>query len=396
MTARRAAPVSTLAPVMATATLVGMTVSLTLPLLSLVLERQGASAFAIGLNSAAGGLGIFVIAPFLGRLLARLGPVGCMGLALAVLSACMLLFPLWIAPGFWAALRVLFGSAAALLFVLSEAAVNALAPEERRGRVLGLYATLFSLGFAAGPLILALVGSEGRLPFVLAAGLFALGLVPTALLRPVAGRLLPEGEGTGHRLLDTWRVAPRAMAGVLAYALLETSTFALLPVFALNAGLGERAVAALLSVWLSGNILLQYPIGWLADRWPRARIMALAALVATLLQLLVPLAVGTALLWPVLVLLGGTMGGLYTLSLALVGERFQGADLARANTAFVMTFQLGAIAGPSLTGAVMGVAGTASFPFVLAGIAAVLATAMLLSGPGTPRPRAIAPSERGC
>ena len=57
------------------------------------------------------------------------------------------------------------------------------------------------------------------------------------------------------------------------------------------------------------------------------------------------------LLWPLLVLLGGLMGGLYTLSLALIGERFRGADLTRANTAFVMTFQLGAIAGPPYAGA---------------------------------------------
>ena len=36
-----------------------------------------------------------------------------------------------------------------------------------------------------------------------------------------------------------------------------------------------------------------------------------------------------ALLWPLLVLLGGLMGGLYTLSLALIGERFRGADLTQ-------------------------------------------------------------------
>jgi MFS family permease len=157
-----------LALVMVTATLVGMTISLAVPLLSLVLEREGVDPFAIGLNTAAMGLGIFLIAPFIDRLVRTLGPVGCMQAALGVAAACMLVFPLWVDPTFWFAVRLVFGAASALLFVLSEAAVNALAPEAIRGRVLGLYATLFSLGFAGGPAVLALAGSEGWAPFLLA------------------------------------------------------------------------------------------------------------------------------------------------------------------------------------------------------------------------------------
>lgn len=352
--------------VMLTATLVGMTISLAVPLLSLVLERSGVTPFAIGLNTAASGLGIFLIAPFLRKLVARLGPVDCIRLALLVTAGCMLVFPLWIDPSFWFLLRLVFGSAAALLFVLSEAAVNALAPEHLRGRVLGVYATLFSLGFAGGPLVLVVAGSEGLAPFVLASALFALGLVPAGLLRNVESRLMPEGEGKGHRLLDTWRVAPVAMAGVCVYALLESAQFALLPIYALDLGMGERTGAALISIWLSGNILLQYPLGWLADRYRCERVMLLCAVTAALGQLLVPIVVQSpALLWPLLVVLGGTMGGLYTLSLVLVGERFHGADLTSANTAFVMTFQTGAIIGPPYAGAVMGVAGAASFPLAL-------------------------------
>lgn len=352
--------------VMATATLVGMTVSLAVPLLSLVLEREGASAWIIGLNTAAGGFGVFLVAPFVGRLVERFSVVGCLSGSLATMALCMLAFPLWVDFGYWAVLRVVLGSAGSLLFILSEAAVNALAPEHQRGRILGIYATLFSLGFAAGPLVLVIAGSEGFLPFALSAALFAAGLVPATLLRGHADRLMPRGSGTGHRLIDTWRVAPLAMGGVFVYALLESSQFALLPVWALAGGMSERTAAALLSIWLSGNILLQYPIGWLADRWRRERVMALCVVIAALGQLLVPLLANQPLLlWPLLILLGGTMGALYTLSLVLVGQRFRGADLTHANTAFVMTFQLGAITGPAYAGAAMGAAGTPSFPLAL-------------------------------
>jgi MFS family permease len=368
-----------LAPIMVTSTLVGMTISLAIPLLSLALERAGVDPFTIGINTAANGLGIFLVAPFIGRLVAGLGVVGCFRSALAVMAACMLAFPLKVDPTLWFLLRLVFGAAAGLMFVLSEAAVNAMAPESIRGRVLGVYATLFSLGFASGPLVLALAGSEGWTPFLLGGALFVLGMVPAGMLRAVGSRLAAEPGGGTHRLADTWRVAPLAMAGVFAYAMLEAAQFALLPVYALGRGVSEAMAAGLLSIWLSGNILLQYPLGWLADRWRRQRVMVLCVGLAMAGQLLVPLAFATpALLWPLLMLLGGVMGGLYTLSLVLIGERFRGADLTQANTAFVMTFQLGTIAGPPFTGAAMRELGVASFPLALLAPLLVLALVLLL------------------
>jgi MFS family permease len=372
-----------LAPVMLTATLVGMTLSLAFPLLSLVLERHGVDTFGIGINTAAGGLGIFLVAPFVPALVRRLRVVGCFRLGLCVAALCMLLFPLRVEPWLWFGLRLVFGMAASLMFVLSEAAVNALTPDAIRGRVLGVYATLFSLGFVTGPLVLTLAGSEGWTPFLLAAALFLSGLVPVQLLRPAEDRLAPQGEG-GHRLVDTWRVARLAMGGVVVYALLEASQFALLPLYALDRGMSEAVAAGLLSVWLSGNILFQYPLGWLADRWSRRAVMTACTLLALLGQMLVPAVVAVpGLLWPLLVLLGGLMGGLYTLALTLVGERFRGADLTRANTAFVMTFQLGAIAGPPYAGAAMHLLGVPVFPLALVLPMALLAAA-LLAGTGAP------------
>jgi MFS family permease len=58
------------------------------------------------------------------------------------------------------------------------------------------------------------------------------------------------------------------------YAVPESACFALPPVYALGLGMAKSTAAALLSVWLSGNTLPQYPLGWLADRRRRERAMA--------------------------------------------------------------------------------------------------------------------------
>ena len=144
-----------LAPVMLTSTLVGMTISLALPLLSLALERAGVDSFTIGLNTAANGLRRVPRGALRAASRGRLGVAGCFrrGAGDRRRPAC------WCSrsgsiPGSGSACGWCSAWRPRMMFILSETAVNALAPEAIRGRVLGVYATLFSLGFVAGPLVL--------------------------------------------------------------------------------------------------------------------------------------------------------------------------------------------------------------------------------------------------
>lgn len=350
-----------LALVIGGATTVGLTLALTFPLLTLGLERIGASPLTIGLNSAVGSLGIFLIGPFIGRLTAGFGPVRCIQASLIVCAVCLGLFALHTGVWWWSAVRLVYGCAAAMLFVLNEASVNSLAPAAKRGRVLGLYATLFSLGYAGGPMVPALVGTEGALPFAVAGGLFLVALVPTPWLSRVGERLRAD-RGDGMGVVTAWRAAPVALACVLAYAYAEGAFFALLPVWAIGNGSSPAAASALVGVWLSGNILFQIPIGWLADRAGRRPVLLGCCTVATAVLLLLPVvAHDPRLLWPLLVLAGGSMGALYTLGLMLLGERFRGPELTAANTVFVMGFSTGMMVGPAAVGTAMTAFGGGGF-----------------------------------
>src|SRR4051812_50136100 len=95
-----------LAPIMLTSTLVGMTFSLAMPLLSLSLERAGVDSLTIGLNTAGGGFGIFLVAPFVGRLVAALGAVVCFRLSLVGTAACMGFFFFGGGPRVWVSRRL--------------------------------------------------------------------------------------------------------------------------------------------------------------------------------------------------------------------------------------------------------------------------------------------------
>jgi MFS family permease len=355
---------------MASAAVVGASLALSFPLLSLVLEGTGTSTTAIGFNAAAHGLGVVIAAPFFGRAIQAWGAARTMRVGLTVAAFLFVSFPLRVDPTLWFFLRLAFGAATAVVFIVSEAAINALVEDHRRGRVLGLYGTMFAIGYAAGPLIIAAVGSEGLAPFLIGATVLGAGIVPTFVLVASDTALGGQPEAyAARRMLSLWRVAPLLLCAAGVVATIETTQFALLPVWGLRLGMSEEATALLLGLWIAGNILLQYPVGWLADRLRRRRLLAACAgLGAALsLALMSPIVTGNnSLLWTALLVHGGMSGGIYVLALALMGERFKGASLAGANAAFILTYEIGAMAGPPVAGLAIWAVGVPGLPLVFA------------------------------
>jgi MFS family permease len=122
-------------------------------------------------------LGLVLSAPFVPSLAARLGPwrfaVGC----IAVTAILLALFKIWDSLGAWFVLRFLLRMAEGGLFAISEVWINQLASGRNRGRVIAVYASLLSLGFATGPFLLPTTGTEGWPPFLVAIAFTLAGLV---------------------------------------------------------------------------------------------------------------------------------------------------------------------------------------------------------------------------
>ncbi|TIT16324.1 MAG: MFS transporter, partial [Mesorhizobium sp.] len=144
---------------------VGIAIGLGMPLLSVILETRGHSASMIGLNTAIAGLASIAGAPLATPLAMRFGVAWTMLMMIAAGALAFVGFHF--APDFWMwfPLRVVLHIALTVLFILSEFWISTSAPPHRRGLVLGIYATVLSLGFAAGPWLFAHLGSTGFLPF---------------------------------------------------------------------------------------------------------------------------------------------------------------------------------------------------------------------------------------
>lgn len=352
--------------------MVGVGLSMLSPLLSVALEQQGITAFASSLSASAGGIGTILAVALLGRLTRVLGVAGVLGLAIATSTLATIAFPLTQGLPLWTLLRFVLGAGIGVVFTLSEFWINVAAPPARRGFIMGLYATTLYAGFALGPLVLvATIDNDAKgvatLPFVIAACVMACGLVPLLLARNHAPTLDHGKSGNPARFI---RIAPAATLGALIFGMVETGAMLLLPVHALRLGHDASTSAWLVAAFTLGNVALQIPVGLLADRIPRQPLLAALALgsaLAMLALLAVPATVPTAAL---LFLAGGISGGIYPVALALLGERFSGADLAAANGAVVALYSLGFVVGPPVIGLMMDILGVAGLPLALGGILA--------------------------
>jgi len=161
------APWAAMAGIIATVTVFAVAQGLTYPLLSFILERQRTAPALIGLSAAMTPLGFILSAPLIPMLSRRLGgarhAILCSVLAASTLAAIAWTDDVWA----WMPLRFLLGVFANPLSVISETWLVAITPASRRGRIMGLYSSVVSAGFAIGPLSLGMVGTAGWSPFLI-------------------------------------------------------------------------------------------------------------------------------------------------------------------------------------------------------------------------------------
>ncbi len=348
------------------AALVGVGLSLTIPLLSLEMERMGVSGAWIGLNTAIAGIASIIALPFVPKVAARIGIGRTLALSIATVVVTMLMFKLVFNFWAWFPIRFVFSIALGALFVLSEYWISTLAPADRRGLVMGIYATVLALGFAAGPSILALIGTSGWGPYLAGSALLLTASVPLLLAR---GLLPPLAEGPRRSFGAYLLALPVATFAAMGFGAVETGGFALLPIYGLRIGFDAESAAMLVTTVALGNVLLQMPLGLVADKVDKGKLLVGIAILGCIGAAALPATAGSQGWFQALLFVwGGIVGGLYTVGLAHLAARFEGPELAGANAAFVTLYNVGLTAGPPIVGAAMDVANPHGFAYALSAL----------------------------
>src|SRR5690349_5776146 len=240
------------------------------PLVGIQLVRQSVPTELIGLITSAYFVGFLAGTLTAHHVTDRVGHVRAFS-ALAALAAIATLLHIVVRhPAAWGCWRAVIGYAIAGMFVIIESWLNDKATSENRGRIFALYSVVSWGAAGLGPLALNYGDADGTQLFALVTMVLVCALIPLALT--TTGN--PE---IGHRshfgIRRLYRISPLGVIACFGSGLINTSLWGLLPVYAAKVGISAREVSVLLSTSVIGALLVQMPIGALADRFGRRPLM---------------------------------------------------------------------------------------------------------------------------
>ena len=369
----------------ATLAVVSITSSLTWPILSESLRNQGYSESMIGINAAVQFGGIIVVALAAPRIIPAIGFFKTLVLGLVIVAIMLIALPTFRSFEAWMLIRFLLGMGNSLLFTAGDTWMNQIVNDRVRGRWMGIYVTVGMAGWAVGPVLGAYLDPDTFWPFV--CGLVAVAVAAVLLLptRRLDFRFGTPKQGVVVGLAAVFFVAPTVLLSSAMFGIVEGAmqSFAhLYTMDILGAQFRETGYAV---IWVGAlaAVFFQYPIGWLADKVNRNWLLIVCVLTLLVSIFLFPLLIeggrdpwweARALaLWVVVSIWGGSMGGIFTVGITLLGQRFRGVELVSANAVFSVLFGAGGLLGPFFAGTAMSAIGPAGFPLSLLAAVALYA-----------------------
>lgn len=340
--------------------------------LALRLTVEGTSSGTIGLILVQYSFG-FVVGSRVGpNLIARVGHIRVYGAFAAIACCAALMHPAFADRWLWGALRALSGFSAAMMMVALESWINAFATVRTRGALFGFYMVNYYLAGAAGQWLVAAFAPQDFRGYSLAAGLLVLSSVPLALTRRAAP--VPS-TSERMKITELLAVAPASVWGAAAAGYAIGSFYALAPTVATRLGYPLGTVARYMAAAVLASMFLQWPLGRLADRLDRRRVIFGLATGAAGLSLLLAFtaALDVRLLFLVTMAYTGLVACLYPASLALAHDLTLNRNVVGANAGLLLCYGVGTCIGPPLTSLLIGLRGPPGLYLALALVLALFA-----------------------
>ncbi|MBY4636295.1 MFS transporter [Sphingopyxis sp. XHP0097] len=339
-------------------------------LVGLRLERAGSGTMVIGLVATAYFGGLVLGALRAGGVVRRVGHIRAFAAFVALFSASTLIYALVQQPLLWGALRFIDGVCVAGVFICVESWLGDRSEPETRGTILALYMVALYAGQALGQLLLNVGRGDPAVPFVVGSILISLAIIPVCLTRSTAPVL---GEAATLPLRRLFDASPLGVAGAGITGLVLGAFYGLAAIYSRRLGLDLGATATFMMTVILGGVALQWPLGWLSDRYDRRHVI-IGCFAATLaVSAALAMLPGGVLLLGLGAAFGGLSFALYPLCVAHVNDRLLPSERVTASSQLVLLYSVGAALGPLGAATAMTLAGTAGLFLFIA-----LCTALML------------------
>ncbi len=286
------------------------------------------------------------------EMIRRVGHVRVFAALASFISAVMIMYPMLTDPIAWFLGRAVIGFCFSGVYVTAESWLNNAASNENRGQALSLYMIVQMLGIISAQGLVLLGDPAGYETFVIASILVSVSFAPILLsISPT-----PAFDTTKPMTLrELMGKSPLGCVGMFLLGGVFSAQFGMAAVYGARAGLSLIEISTFVAAFYIGAIVLQYPLGWFSDRMDRRFLILLAAAIGgasavagMLFGVNFPILLVTAFF------IGGMSNPLYSLLIAHTNDFLDREDMAAASGGLLFINGLGAIAGPLITGWLMG------------------------------------------
>jgi MFS family permease len=239
--------------------------------------------------------------------------------------------------------------------LVAESWLNERAEHASRGRLFGAYLVVSWGRSATGPMLLNMVQASSS-AFIMVGLALASSLIPMGLTQqpnPEIRRSAPLS------LIGLYRISPVGLVLCVTSGLVNSSFYAMVPVYLERTGYGPVVVTRFLALALLAGLLVQYPVGVLSDR--RGRGPVTLGLLFTGFSFAVILNMASGVTVPLLGAIGCAFAGmtapLYGLGSGQSNDRLQDGNYVAASGGLLFAWSLGSTAGPGFAGWIMGSVG---------------------------------------
>lgn len=333
-------------------------------------ELEGFTAASLGLLGTGWALGYVAGCLRTPALVARVGHIRAFGAMCAVAAIAVLLSLLLVTPWVWIPVRALSGFCFAGATMVVESWLNERVDATSRGKVFGIYTMINLAATTAGQMVLTLGDARGYLFFVVAAMVYCLALLPTAISATSTPQPLTQVSLNLGRL---WRNSPIAVFAVLMVGLSNSSFATLAAVYGARIGLSLDDIALLASLPILAGAASQIPVGIVSDRVDRRKVLVAVTVLAIGAD---SLFLFSGLTDPLMVLglsafFGATVFAMYPVIVAHANDHAEPGSFIQVSGGLLLVFGVGSIVGPTVAGFAMMTFGAPTL-FAVTGAAHVL------------------------
>ncbi len=274
----------------------------------------------------------------------------------ALASVMVLLHGVFVYEPVWLFARALTGFSYATLYIVIESWLNGAIDNKSRGKMMATYLVILYGSMAMGQYFLNLANPAGTELFITVAILITLAVLPITL----SSRPAPKFDKTEKVSLKyLFHTSPLGVYALFFSGMASASLFSMSPVYASEQGFTLPQISTFMAITILGGVAMQFPIGYLSDRFDRRRVLIGASLASAFFCFLaIPMSgLSLPILFLSMFLIGGTSLTIYGLASAHTNDHLSGEQMVAASASMILVNGLGAIAGPSLSASLMDIFG---------------------------------------